>query len=139
MDTFGFSLPPLDLTTIPVEDRPAVLEWLDAKYRYDHESLRLRKLEMELLQGGDADYLKERIQEHTENVLNPLRRELSAKVGPAVAVAVNLGELKGLLMSFVLGVQQHLNLPLLATILGMEPRLLEHLITAIKENLTDES
>jgi hypothetical protein len=112
---------------------------LDAKYRYDHESLRLRKLEKDLQQGGNNEYLKARIQENTENHHNPLSRELSAKVGPAVAVAMNLDELKGLLMSFVMGAQQHLYLPLLASILGVDPRLLEHLISAVKENLADES
>jgi hypothetical protein len=124
-------------------DQPLFVEMDPALRRKLAEHLGLRMLatehnqmltRMKIEQLNDpTTEREERITEYKEQKIEPLNEQLVEGFGELLTAAVNIDEIKSLLPMLVSSVMRSVNLPLLTSLINIEPERAKALMNTIRE------
>jgi hypothetical protein len=121
---------------LDLETRTALASFLSDRNEYTKQLLKLNELRIKVLQNPTPDGEKQ-LAEYSSAIVAPLRGKLSEQTVELLKRAIDLDSLKGLLPIIFLGVTQAINVPMLLTILGIDPDMIEQLVGQAKKFVKD--
>jgi hypothetical protein len=120
------------LDTLDDESRTRLANLLSGRNAYNAELIKLNELRIDMLLNPTPEK-QEAIDAFNTTVVAPLRDGLTQDAFALFSVAVNIDNLKDLMPMVLAGVLQSVNIPLLLTVIGLEPDTINKLVQAISE------
>lgn len=133
-----FETVPTSLAGLDEETRLKLADLLTRRNEYFVQLTKLNELRIQALMNPST-YLEEQMNDFNSAVVAPLRDGMSKDMSSILDGAVNVDNIKALMPMILMGVLQSVNVPLLLVTLGLEPDMIEKLVSEINKFIRSES
>jgi hypothetical protein len=118
------------LSELDEETRFRVARFMLTRNEYLAELIKLNGLQIAAL-THPSPMTEAAVKDFNETVIIPLRRSLGSEIAPVLQAAVDIKGLKSFLPSILMGLLQFVNVPLVLSVYGVDPDMIEKLVREI--------
>ena len=122
--------------SLDADTRLAVANLLQQRNEYAELMMEVNRRKIQILMNPTAE-AEQDLAEYTSAVVAPMRMKMSQDTVALLGKAVDVEAIKGLLPIILLGLTQSIDLPLLFTVMGLDPDMIAESVGYIKEYFSD--